>query len=180
MNFFRHLLIILFFTSIAYADQNDRRLDELFSLLKVSNKDIEIDNLVANIWEIWLETNDPFIENDFRQGLTFMQNGQIHASIMFFTKVIKKNPDFAEAWNKRATAYYLIGNFESSIQDIYQTLRLEPRHFGAMDGLSLILIYEKKYNETVGVYNKMLKIFPHNLTILQKRHQILKIISTSI
>ena len=69
-----------------------------------------------------------------------MNKFQYKKSIYFFSKIIEKNPNFAEAWNKRATVYYLLGNYEESISDIRQTLRLEPRHFGALDGLGLIFM----------------------------------------
>ena len=62
-------------------------------------------------------------------------------SIAFFTRVIEKKPNFAEAWNKRATVYYMMGDFDKSMYDINETLKLEPRHFGAMDGMGLIFMH---------------------------------------
>ena len=74
-----------------------------------------------------------------------MKNSQLKESIEIFSKVIENKPNFAEAWNKRATVYYLIGDFDSSVMDIKQTLKLEPRHFGALDGLGLIFIHLKVF-----------------------------------
>ena len=91
-------------------------------------------------------------------------------SIAFFTKVIEKKPNFAEGWNKRATAYFMIGEFDKSMFDINQTLKLEPRHFGALDGMALIFMHLKQYNEAIKIYDKMLNIFPNNKSIIDKKN----------
>ena len=117
------------FPFIVYADQKDKRLDELFHILLHSQNEIEMQRTILSIWDIWMETDDPFIENDFNQGLKLMRGGQLQLSIDMFTKVIDRNPDFAEAWNKRATVYYLIGDFDSSIIDIMETLKIRTPSF---------------------------------------------------
>ena len=81
------------------------------------------------------------------------------------SNIIDKNPNFAESWNKRATVYYLIGDYENSIKDINQTLTLEPRHFGAMDGLALIHIKLKEYKKAAKIYKKILEILPYSKDI---------------
>ena len=172
MRYIKYILFICLFSFVVYADQNDKRLNELFRILAQSQNNAELYKTTSSIWKIWMETNDPLIENDFHQGLKLMQDGQLKSSINIFSKVIVNNPNFAEVWNKRATVYYLIGDFNSSILDIKETLKLEPRHFGAMDGLGLILIHLKKYEEAIEVYDQMLKIFPHNLSIIKKQKPI--------
>jgi len=179
MNYLKLILIFLLFSFVVHADQNDKRLDRLFRVLEHSHNDVEINKTVSAIWNIWLETNDLLIENDFKQGLELMQGGQLQASIEMFTKVIEKNPIFAEAWNKRATVYYLLGDFDSSVLDINETLKLEPRHFGAMDGLGLIFIHLQEYEKAIDVYDQMLKIFPHNLPTLKKRDRLVDLVSKS-
>ena len=94
-----------------------------------------------------------------------MNKFQYKQSIVFFSRVIKKNPDYAEAWNKRATVYYLLGDYKNSINDINHTLILEPRHFGAMNGLGMILIKLNKYDEALITYKEILKIIPHDKEI---------------
>ena len=172
----KYIFFILFiaFSHNIYADQNDKRLDYLFDILIKLNNYQEINQTLEDIWSIWLETNDPSIENEFKKGLELMEKNKLNESIDLFTTVIEKNPYFAEAWNKRATVYFLIGDFQSSIFDINQTLILEPRHFGAMDGLALIFIYLNEYEKAVDVYNKMLKIFPNNIFVIDKRDNLLK------
>ena len=101
-------------------------------------------------------------------GLYLMEKKNYNKAIYFFSKVIEKKPDFAEAWNKRATAYFIIGNFEKSIIDINYTLLLEPRHFGALDGLALIFLNLKQYQQALEVYKKILVLLPYSQKIRDK------------
>ena len=177
MWYLKFILIFLMFSFEIHADQTDKRLDQLFQTLKISHDEMEMNTSILAIWNIWLETNDVRIEKDFKKGLQLMQEGKLQASIIMFTKVIEKKPLFAEAWNKRATVYYLLGDFDSSVMDIKETLILEPRHFGALDGLGLIFIHLKEYEKAIDIYDKMLKIFPYNLPTLRKRDKLMKLFS---
>jgi tetratricopeptide (TPR) repeat protein len=179
MTFCRFILICFLFTFTASADQKDSRLNHLFHILSKTNSDIEINKVTSSIWNIWLETNDPLIDLDFNLGLKSMKAGDLRKSLTFFSRVIEKNSNFAEAWNKRATVYYMLGDFHSSMLDINETLKLEPRHFGAMDGMSLIFIHSGEFREAVFVYDQMLKIFPKNGLIIQKRKHLLKMLTES-
>ena len=157
---FRILIIFIIFCFQIQADQYDSRLDKLFDKLLHTSDDEEIKSITINIWDIWHETNDPTLNADFFRGIGLMNMGNIKRSIFYFTRVIEKNPKFAEAWNKRATAYYMLGQFELSKLDINQTLLLESRHFGAMDGMALIFLQEKKFKKAIEIYKKILTIFP--------------------
>ena len=179
MNIIKYIMIFCLCSFVLYADQNDKRLDALFHLLSHSNDIDEINEATTTIWKIWLEINDPLIENDFKSGLNSMKNSQLKESIEIFSKVIENKPNFAEAWNKRATVYYLIGDFDSSVMDIKQTLKLEPRHFGALDGLGLIFIHLQQFENVIEVYDQILKIFPNNPSTLQKREHLMNFISKS-
>jgi len=108
-----------------------------------------------------------------------MNSGDLLMSVDFFTQVIEKNPTFAEGWNKRATVYYMMGKFDKSMNDISQTLKLEPRHFGAMDGMSLIFIEMQKFEKALDIYDQMLKIFPNSTATIEKKERILNFISES-
>ena len=93
--------------------------------------------------------------------------------------LIEEDPNFAEAWNKRATVYFMMGDFDKSMQDIIKTLELEPRHFGALDGMGLIFIHQGQYQQAIDVYDKMLEIFPFSLKTMEKRENIMSFISQS-
>ena len=181
MKFFKLIFLIsCFFLNSAAADQLDSRLTELFDKLYIAESKHEINNLTHDIWKIWDETNDPKIEADYHRGLEAMRIGDFVMSIDFFTRVIEKNPDFAEGWNKRATVYYILGQFDKSMNDINKTLLLEPRHFGAMDGMGLIFIQLQQYDKAIKIYDQMLEIFPHSADTLAKKKLMQEYISQSI
>tara|TARA_B110000014_G_C20100936_1_gene577907 strand:- start:735 stop:1286 length:552 start_codon:yes stop_codon:yes gene_type:complete len=162
------LFFFIFLSSLSNADQNNLLLDNLFIKLQSINNTNEYKKTLEKIWEIWLDPSDPDIEKDFNVALSLMHNFQYKESIILFSKVIIMNPNFAEAWNKRATVYYLIGDYNNSINDINQTLILEPRHFGALNGLGIILVKLKKYDEALIIYRKILKLLPYDQEIKEK------------
>ena len=169
----RTLIVFLLFSCSLKADQNDARLEDLFDILSTTESDVQINEVTSNIWDIWYETNDPSIEADFYRGLESMRTGDLMMAVVFFTQVIDKNPNFAEGWNKRATVYYMLGKFDASMMDIHKTLKLEPRHFGAMDGMGLIFIHLEQFDKAIDIYDQMLKIFPNNSFTKQKKEMLL-------
>ena len=169
----RTLIVFLFFASSLKADQNDARLENLFEILSKTESDIQINEVTSSIWDIWYETNDPSIEADFYRGLESMRTGDLIMAVAFFTRVINKNPNFAEGWNKRATVYYMLGKFDASMMDIHETLKLEPRHFGAMDGMGLIFIHLEQFDKAIDIFDQMLKIFPNNSSTKQKKEMLI-------
>ena len=169
----RTLIVFLLFAFSIKADQNDARLENLFDILSKTESDIQINEVTSSIWDILHETNDPSIEADFYRGLESMRMGDLIMSVAFFTRVIDKNPNFAEGWNKRATVYYMLGKFDASMMDIHETLKLEPRHFGAMDGMGLIFIHLEQFDKAIDIYNRMLEIFPNNSSTKQKKEMLL-------
>ena len=179
MKYISYLLIYLFFSLPVKSDQFDSRLPNLFDKLYLSENNNEIENIKKEIWDIWHETNDIKIEADFFRGMESMRNRDLIMSVAFFTKVIETKPNFAEGWNKRATAYFMMGEFDKSMFDINQTLILEPRHFGALDGMGLIFMHLQKYNEAIKIYDEMLKIFPNNESIIYKKKLMKEYLSKS-
>ena len=169
----RTLIVFLLFAFSIKADQNDARLENLFEILSKTESDIQINEVTSSIWVIWHETNDPSIEEDFYRGLESMRVGDLIMSVAFFTRVIDKDPNFAEGWNKRATVYYMLGKFDASMMDIHETLKLEPRHFGAMDGMGLIFIHLEQFDKAIDIYDQMLKIFPNNSFTKQKKEMLI-------
>ena len=179
MKFINFIFIYCIFSFPVKSDQFDSRLLNLFDELYLSKDNQEINSVTRKIWDIWHETNDIEIEADFYRGMESMRTNDLIMSVAFFTRVIKKKPDFAEGWNKRATAYFMLGEFDKSMLDINQTLKLEPRHFGALDGMALIFMHLKHYNKVVKIYDKMLSIFPNNQSIINKKLSMTKYLSKS-
>ena len=179
---FRVISIIIFLllsiTSVK-ADQNDPRLNNLFKKLNKTENQQEISNIIKDIWDIWYEVDDPKVIEYFEKGIQAMRIRNYPLAVRFFNNLIEEDPNFAEAWNKRATVYFMMGDFDKSMQDIIKTLELEPRHFGALDGMGLIFIHQGQYQQAIDVYDKMLEIFPFSLKTMEKRENIMSFISQS-
>ncbi len=170
---------LLFASKIALADQNDPRLNNLFKKLNETENQDEIRDLISDIWNIWYEVDDPKVIEYFEKGIQAMNLRNYPLAIRFFNNLIEEDPNFAEGWNKRATVHFMMGNFDQSMQDIIKTLELEPRHFGALDGMGLIFIHQGQFQQAIDVYDKMLEIFPFSVKTMDKKEKIQSFISQS-
>jgi tetratricopeptide (TPR) repeat protein len=112
-------------------------LDTLFSKLQAATDPVAIQSLEAAIWEQWIVVPDGPQRELMMRGIAEMQQRQLKQSVETFSKLIEIAPDLSEAWNKRATAHWLLGNFPASLVDICETVKREPRHFGAYSGLAV-------------------------------------------
>ena len=107
----------------------------------------------------------------------FFKSKNYQSAISALTLAIELEPNYAEAYNKRATFYFMMGDYENSMRDIEATLYLEPRHFGALDGLSRILISYKNYDGALKVYQEMKKLMPNDLSVDMKIENLNQIVS---
>ena len=146
----------------AWADQKDKRLPGLFADLKKAPTPETAAAIEGQIWEIWVEANDPELDKLMAKGWEELNAEDYDSALKDFTQLIEKKPDFAEAWNKRATLYYLMSDYQKSLSDIARTLKLEPRHFGALSGLGLVNIQLEKYEDAAKAYERVLKLAPHD------------------
>ena len=158
------ILNFLFFSNVNAEDRKSE-LDELFSQLK-NTKDLPAAQIVEKkIWEIWqIHPSDD--RRGFRltelliQGSRLMNMGKLNKAYELFTQIIATEPDWSEAWNKRATVLYLMKRYQSSLDDIKITLTLEPRHFGALSGQALNYIELQQYEKAIQSYKAAQKIYP--------------------
>ena len=142
------------------ADQKDSRLNSLFDELFLSNDNMQSSTILADIWDIWSIAENVEAQKIFDEGNKMMDRGSLEEAIALFTQVIDLKPDFAEGWNKRATVLFLKGELEASILDIQKTLELEPRHFGALDGLAEIYLIQDDLLGAAATYKRILEIIP--------------------
>ena len=156
----RLIILIILFSNFAQADQKDERLIELFDKLFLSTNNMEASKLLFNIWDIWSIADNQETQIIFDEANQFMDVGELDNAIQLFTKVVKQSPEFAEGWNKRATVYFLKGELNKSISDIEKTLNLEPRHFGALDGLAEIYLMQDDLVGAAVIYRRILEIIP--------------------
>ncbi len=156
----RLIILIILFSNFAQADQKDERLIELFDKLFLSTNNMEASKLLFNIWDIWSIADNQETQIIFDEANQFMDVGELDNAIELLTKVVKQSPEFAEGWNKRATVYFLKGELNKSISDIEKTLNLEPRHFGALDGLAEIYLMQDDLVGAAVIYRRILEIIP--------------------
>ena len=166
MRFFVNIIAALLVgcLSTANADQTKPELDELFDALRESDNLTGISEIQAKIWSHWYELpeNALPLQSTFDRGVQALQTGRAQDAVTQFSQVIDAAPAFAEAWNRRATTFFVLGDFESSLLDIRQTLILEPRHFGALSGLSMIFEATEQYERAIQTEQQLLNLMPNN------------------
>jgi tetratricopeptide (TPR) repeat protein len=138
-----------------------QELNSLFARLKIAKDEVEVKVLQTQIWQIWMSSGTADIDALMEQGNRLMTQGSYEEAIHVFSKITRKMPEYAEGWNKRATAYYLKGEYSASLQDIEQTLSLENRHFGAFSGLASVYLAMGEYRAALKALEKVLEICPN-------------------
>ena len=136
-------------------------LDTLFIKLQSATDPSAIRSLEAAIWEQWVMVPDMSQRAQMMRGIAEMQQQELKASIETFTRLIDLAPDLSEAWNKRATAHWLLGNFPASLADICETVKREPRHFGAYSGLGMIRAEMGENGRAVAAFELARRWNPH-------------------
>jgi tetratricopeptide (TPR) repeat protein len=136
-------------------------LDTLFAKLQTATDPMAIQSLEGAIWEQWVLVPDGPQRELMMRGIAEMQQRQLKQSVETFSKLIEIAPELSEAWNKRATAYWLLGNFPASLNDICETVKREPRHFGAYSGLGMIRAEMGEYPRAVAAFELAKKHNPH-------------------
>jgi tetratricopeptide (TPR) repeat protein len=117
----------------------DKKLDFMFAKLEAANNQQSALRIERAIWQLWLNPDNRIVKQSMQIIMATREAGNYEESIMLLNDLIAQYPNYSEGWNQRATIYYLMGNFDASVLDVAQTLKLEPRHFGALSGLAAIL-----------------------------------------
>ncbi|HEX9835384.1 MAG TPA: tetratricopeptide repeat protein, partial [Alphaproteobacteria bacterium] len=113
------------------------------------------------IWTIWHVSGDETIDRMMAEGVNAMTFRDLDRALAVFDAMVGKAPNFAEAWNKRATVRYLRGEHRGSIADIERTLALEPRHFGALSGLGLVSLALGRDEAALEAFRRALAVDPY-------------------
>lgn len=142
------------------ADQDDKALDGLFTRLKAVRVPGEAAAIEQAIWAAWTHHGDPEINKCMSIAIKAMNKGALKLSLRKLDEAIAMDENFAEAWNKRATVFYMLEFYDASVRDIQKTLILEPRHFGALSGMGLIYTAIGKEKAALKVWEKALEIHP--------------------
>jgi tetratricopeptide (TPR) repeat protein len=136
-------------------------LDTLFDKLRTATDPSAVQALEQGIWEQWTMVPDPAHRQLMLEGIAEMQQQELQQAVVTFTKLIEVAPELSEAWNKRATIYWLLGNFPASINDICETVKREPRHFGAYSGLGMIRAQMGEHARAAAAFELAKKWNPH-------------------
>jgi tetratricopeptide (TPR) repeat protein len=113
------------------------------------------------VWQVWSRADDPEVDALFQKGLEQMNQGAVEGAIDTFTVIIKKKPDFAEGWNKRATIYFLVGEYEKSLADCAEVVKRNPDHFGVLSGYGQIYVQLDQPERALDYFQRALKVNPN-------------------
>ena len=119
-----------------------------------------------NVWRVWSRSGDPETDQLLAAGVEEMELGFYNEAIHTFSNVIKRDPDFAEGWNKRATALFLAGDLRRSLADCDEVMKRNPQHFGALSGYGQIYFRLEEYDKAIQYFRRALEVNP-NLTDLE-------------
>ena len=115
----------------------------------------------AALWELWHTSGVPEVDRILQRGVEAMERGDLLAAEALFTDIIRRAPDYAEGWNKRATVRYLSGNHAAAIADCEETLARKPHHFGALSGQGLCHLALDQHKEAAALFRRTLAVYPH-------------------
>lgn len=115
----------------------------------------------AAMWQIWSRSGDKAIDAQYQRGVKLMQARRLDEAVAAFSDIIKKQPAFAEAWNKRATLYFMQGQFDLSLKDCDEVLKRNRNHFGALSGYGQIYIHKRDYRRAIQYLERALKVNPN-------------------
>ena len=146
---------------IAAADQNDPELPALFDRLQQKLTPQEAAEVDRRIWLLWLHSEDEAVNRLMAQGMIAMQRGALVRALERFNDIVERAPEFAEGWNKRATVLYMMGRHPESVADVRRVLSLEPRHYGALSGLGMILVALGREEDALEWLRRALEVNPY-------------------
>ncbi len=156
--------------------ERGRSIDFLFEALKAA-PDAETAKLIENrIWALWFASGSDTADLLMTRVKQAMEANDADLALRLLNAIIELNPDYAEAWNRRATLYFTKKDYAHALGDIAQVLAREPRHFGALTGLGMILQDMGEDKRALEAFRRALAIDPH----LQKVPEFVKALSEKI
>ena len=131
-------------------------LDELYD----DNAEVRL-HAQGAVWQVWSRSGDLEVDALLKAGIQQMEEGRMGLAVETFTRITERLPEFAEGWNKRATAYYLIGDYDQSLKDCDEVIKRNPQHFGALSGYGLIYIKRGELERALEYLQRALEINPN-------------------
>ena len=140
--------------------ERTRNLDFLFGALKLAPDDVTAKAIEERIWAVWTLSRSDTANLLMTRVKTAIEAKDTDLAVQLLDSIIKIKPDYVEAWNRRATIYYLKKDYGRSLSDIREVLKREPRHFGALAGFGLILQDIGDNRQALEVYRRALSLYP--------------------
>jgi tetratricopeptide (TPR) repeat protein len=153
-----------------------RGLEFLFGALKAAPDETSAKHVEARIWAIWLQTPSDTVGLLMTRAKTAMDAQNSDVALKLLDAVVKLRPDYIEGWNRRATLYYLRNDYARSLEDIEQVLAREPRHFGALAGLGMIMQDLGDEKRALDAFRRALAVNPH----LEKVPELVKTLTEKV
>jgi tetratricopeptide (TPR) repeat protein len=147
-------------------------LPQLAAALRDSDEVVR-ENAESSMWQVWSRSGDPTIDRLFATGLEQMNARQGEQAVETFSEIIRRKPDFAEGWNKRATVYYLLGEYQKSLADCDEVMKRNPYHFGALSGYGMIYMQLDQPAIALEYFERALRVNP-NLESTRQTIEMLK------
>lgn len=138
----------------------ENRLDTLFAELKRERNEKAAERIAARIWEEWSRSGSASIDLMMGWSKTAMDSKKFDVALDFLDQVVTMKPGYAEGWNRRATVHFMMNNYAKSMSDINHTLRIEPRHFGALSGMGQIMKSSGRNELALQAWQRVLDIYP--------------------
>ncbi len=126
-----------------------------------------------SMWEVWSRSGDAAVDRLLASGIEQMSAREGELAVQTFTEVIRRRPDFAEGWNKRATVYYLMGEYQKSLADCDEVMKRNPYHFGALSGYGMIYLQLDQPAKALDYFQRALTVNP-NLDSINETVEMLK------
>lgn len=140
----------------------DSSINQLLEALKNPDEDIR-NQATVELWRIWFHQKGKFGMELLERCQVMLEAGNVTQAETLLTELVRDQPDFAEAWNRRAVLYYTLGQYEKSRDDCQQVIKLNPIHFGALHGLGLCYAALENYREAIQAFRQALEIQPYAL-----------------
>ncbi|MEB3178896.1 MAG: tetratricopeptide repeat protein [Nostocaceae cyanobacterium] len=137
-------------------------IEALLQDLKNSDETVR-DQATKELWRIWFHQKGMYGLALIERSQILLDAGEYTKAEELLTELIQDQPDFAEAWNRRAFLYYLIGEYQKSLSDCQMVVQLNSIHFGALHGMGLCYATLGEYRQAVQAFRKALEIQPYSL-----------------
>jgi len=113
------------------------------------------------MWQVWSRSGEDAVDQLFAGGVEQMRRRRLDDAIATFSQVIRRKPEFAEGWNKRATVYFMLGDYTKSLSDCDEVVRRNPYHWGALSGYGMIYLQLDQPARALEYFEKALAVNPN-------------------